>query len=104
MATLIVYFVIYALCTGIIELNNDNKYMVNIFDCISLLIMILGFSLFLYTIIMMRKAHATCAFIKISNKGTYIICSLYAFVILLQLIYLIINESDATVAVVALLH
>ena len=78
MATLMVYLVVFFLCTELINITEDNLYMIDIFSWMNLIIMILGFSLFLYTIIMMRKAHAASASFKISNKGTYIVCSLYA--------------------------
>ena len=70
----------------------EGKYIVRVitvFDVLDALFILAGLLLYYCSIRMLRSSIAKCTSFKFETAGTYIICSLYCFILALQLIYMI---------------
>ena len=104
-ACLTIYFVVYLFITGFVT-NGDYVMYINVScNVFNIMFNFTALLLYFYTIMMLRNAINQCASFQFDVRGTYIICGLYGFILLLQIFYLFsYNFIKNSLISVALLH
>ena len=82
-SSLSIYFVIYCLVTGLVTSGDFVIYLNISWNVFNAFFTFMGLLLYFYTIMMLRNAINQCAAFQFEVGGTYIICALYGFILLL---------------------
>ena len=87
-----IYFFIYFAVTFFVKDGNNVIYLITSYNVINAIFTFTGLMLYFYTIMMLRNAIAECASFHFETKGTYVICALYCFLLVVQIFYLLAYE------------
>ena len=105
MVSLTIYFATYVIIANIFTSGHAVKVVSIGAHIFNTLFTFAGLVLYCYTVLLLRTAIKNCAKFQFDTKGTNLICILYAFLLGLQIFYLMCHKIfKNTMIIVSLLH